>query len=48
MPFSGMWRSVDLAITDVSEERIAFVIRMKRSDELETTLAVTSNRLVVF
>jgi hypothetical protein len=33
-----------LARTDVSEERIAFVIRVTSIGELETTLALTSNR----
>jgi hypothetical protein len=30
--------------TDISEERIAFIIRVKKVSELGTTLAVTSNR----
>jgi hypothetical protein len=30
--------------TNVSEERIAFIVREERLSELETTLAATSNR----
>jgi hypothetical protein len=41
---SGRWRRVALARTEVSEERIAFIIRVKRIDKLGTTLTVTSNR----
>jgi hypothetical protein len=36
-----MWRRVALVRTNVSEERIASV--MKRISEIETTFAVTSN-----
>jgi hypothetical protein len=39
-----MLRSVALVGTDVSEELIASIIRVKRINELGTTLAVTSNR----
>jgi hypothetical protein len=39
-----MLRHVALARTDVSEELSASIIRVKRIDELGTTLAVTSNR----
>jgi hypothetical protein len=39
-----MLRRVALGITDISEERIASIIRVTRIDELGTTLAVTSNR----
>jgi hypothetical protein len=35
---------VPLVRTDVSKERIASIIRVKRIGELETTLAVTSSR----
>jgi hypothetical protein len=35
---------VALAITDVSEERSAFIIKMTTIGGLGTTLAVTSNR----
>jgi hypothetical protein len=44
MAYSGMLRRVALVSTDVSEELSASFIRMARIDELETTLAVTSNR----
>jgi hypothetical protein len=39
-----MLRRVALVKSDVSEERIAFIIRVTRVGELGTTLAVTSNR----
>jgi hypothetical protein len=39
-----MLRYVTLVRTDVSEERIASIIRATRLGELATTLAVTSNR----
>jgi hypothetical protein len=39
-----MLRRVALVRTDVREECIASIIRVKRTIELETTLAVTSNR----
>jgi hypothetical protein len=39
-----MLRNVALVITDVSEERIASIIRVTRIGELRTMLAVTSNR----
>jgi hypothetical protein len=44
MPSSGMLRFVAFVRTDVSEERIASIIRMTIIGELGTTLAVTSNR----
>jgi hypothetical protein len=44
MTSSGMLRRVALARTDVSEGRIASIIRVTRIGELGTTLAVTSNR----
>jgi hypothetical protein len=44
MPFSGMTRRVALRRTEVSEERIASIVRMTRIGELGTTLAVTGNR----
>jgi hypothetical protein len=31
MSYSGMWRCVDLALTDVSEERIASIFRVEKS-----------------
>jgi hypothetical protein len=39
-----MLRRVDLVRTDVLKEFIAFIIRVKRINELGTTLAVTCNR----
>jgi hypothetical protein len=42
-----MLRLVVLVRTDVSEERIVSIIRVTRIDELETPLAVTSNRIRV-
>jgi demethoxyubiquinone hydroxylase (CLK1/Coq7/Cat5 family) len=44
MSSSGMLRRMALVRTDVSEEHIASIIRVKRIGELGTTLAVTSNR----
>jgi demethoxyubiquinone hydroxylase (CLK1/Coq7/Cat5 family) len=44
MPSSGMLRRVALVRTDVSEERIASIIRVTRIGELGTMQAVTSNR----
>jgi hypothetical protein len=41
---SGMISRVALVRTDSSEERIASIIGMTRIYELETTLAVTTNR----
>jgi hypothetical protein len=43
-PYSGMSRHVALVRTDVSEEGIAFFIRVTWIGELGTTLVVTSNR----
>jgi hypothetical protein len=40
-----MLRRVALVRTDVSEELSASIIRVTRIGELETTLAVTSNRV---
>jgi hypothetical protein len=39
-----MLRRVALVETDVSEERVTYIIRVTRIDELGTTLAVTSNQ----
>jgi hypothetical protein len=39
-----MLRRVALVTTDVSEERIASIIKVTRIGKLEATLAVTSNR----
>jgi hypothetical protein len=44
MVSSGMLIRVALVITDVREEPSASFIRVTRIGELETTLAVTSNR----
>jgi hypothetical protein len=44
MASSGMLRLVALVRTDVSEERRASFMKLTRIGELETTLAVTSNR----
>jgi hypothetical protein len=44
MPSSGMRDSVALVRTGVSEDRIASIIRVERSSEQGTMLAVTSNR----
>jgi hypothetical protein len=44
MVSSGMLRRVTFLRTDVSEELSASFIRVTRIGELETTLAVTSNR----
>jgi hypothetical protein len=41
---SGMLRRVALIRTDTSEELSAYFIRVTRIGEVETTLAVTSNR----
>jgi hypothetical protein len=43
----GMLRCVVLVRTDVSEERIASIIRVTKIDELGTTPAVTSSRRCV-
>jgi hypothetical protein len=47
MSSSGMLRRVALVRADISEERIASVIRVTRIGELGTTLAATSNRLCI-
>jgi hypothetical protein len=44
MPSLGMLRHVALVKIDVSEESIASIIRVTSIGDLETTLAVTSNR----
>jgi hypothetical protein len=44
----GMLRRVALVRTDVSEELSASLIRVTRIGELGTTIAVTSNRRIVF
>jgi hypothetical protein len=40
---SGMWRRVALVRTDISEERIASIIRVKKLSELGKTLTVASD-----
>jgi hypothetical protein len=47
MASSGMLRRVALVKTDVLEELSAAFIRLTRSGELGTTLAVTNNRASV-
>jgi hypothetical protein len=44
MPSSEMLSRVVLIIADVSDERIASIIRVTRIGELGTTIAATSNR----
>jgi hypothetical protein len=44
MASSEMLRRVALVRTDVSEERIASIIRVEETSELGTTLAVTRIR----
>jgi hypothetical protein len=44
MASSGMLRRVALLRTDVSEELRAYIVRVTRTDEVGTTLAVTSKR----
>jgi hypothetical protein len=44
MPSFGMLRRVALVRTNVSEERIASIIRVTRIGELGTMLTVTSNQ----
>jgi hypothetical protein len=46
MASSGMLRRVAIVKTDVSEEFSVSIIRVTRIGELETALAVTSNRCV--
>jgi hypothetical protein len=48
MASSGMLRRVALVRTDVSEELSAFIIRVTRNGELGTTLAITSNRCMLW
>jgi hypothetical protein len=47
MAYFGMLRCVALVRTDVSEEPSPSIIRLRKVDELGTTLAVTTNRLLV-
>jgi hypothetical protein len=48
MPSPGMLRRVTLVRTEVLEERSASIIRVTGIGGLETTLAVTSNRLTLW
>jgi hypothetical protein len=43
MPCSGIRRRVALVRTDVSEKRIAYIIRVKGIAEVGTTLVISSN-----
>jgi hypothetical protein len=43
MPFSGMLHQTALVRTDISEERVASIIRVTRLGDLGTTLAVTAH-----
>jgi hypothetical protein len=45
MPSSGTLRRVAFVRTDVPEELRVSIIRVTRIGELETTLALTSNRI---
>jgi hypothetical protein len=44
MPSSGILRSLVLIRAEVPEELSAYIVRVTRIGELETTLVVTSNR----
>jgi hypothetical protein len=44
MPSSEMWLRVALVRTDISEERVAYIMTETRIGELGTALAVNSNR----
>jgi hypothetical protein len=48
MPSSGKWRHMALVRSDVSEERVTSIIRVKRIGELGTTLAITGELLTLF
>jgi hypothetical protein len=43
MPSSGMLRLVDLVRIEVSEDRISYIIMVRRIDDVGTTLALTNN-----
>jgi hypothetical protein len=44
MPSSGMCRRVVLIVTNVSEDRVASIIRVTSISELRKALAVNSNQ----
>jgi hypothetical protein len=46
MPSSGMWRRVAVARRNVSEERIAAIIRVEIISQLGTTLAVPEDGIL--
>jgi hypothetical protein len=48
MPPSGMLGHVAFIRTDGSEEHITFIVRVTRISKLGTTLAVTSNRSMLY
>jgi hypothetical protein len=47
MQSSGILRRVAVVRNDISEERVSTIIGVTRIGELETKLAVTSNRLTL-
>jgi hypothetical protein len=47
MVSSGLLRRVDLVRTDVSEKGITLIITVTKIGELGTTLAITSNWLII-
>jgi demethoxyubiquinone hydroxylase (CLK1/Coq7/Cat5 family) len=47
MPFSGMLRYVDFVRTEVSDERMASIIRVTRIGELGTTLSITNTQITL-
>jgi hypothetical protein len=44
MPYSGMLRHVALVRNDVSEEGLAYIIRVEKIGELGKTLSVTTDK----
>jgi hypothetical protein len=45
MPYSGMWRHVDLVLTDVSEERIVYIFRVEKSASSHLLTLVPLSRI---
>jgi hypothetical protein len=43
MPSSGMWGRVGPVRTGVSEENVASIVKVERTNEVGTALAVSSN-----